>query len=571
MVGVVAFVLGFVGYQRYFRGAGESSSLIDTIYADIDLFKGSSRIESGEVPIALTIGRLLAPLVGGYTAFRGVAALYRDRFDRLRVQIARDHVVVVGGTEAAAAVARTLAHAGRRVILLDNGANAEQAASFRSVGVLTVFGDGTRPDALHLVRVHKASDVLALTDDDASNVDIALRARELATANGGGARVLASVGSAELCELLRIETVADRGTSTIDFFNPTELTARDVEHVLRSHGLDRDLLVMAPSAHAVQLVTRLARSGYSATVHLAGTDAGPAAEELISRFGDESEESSAVRWVVDQPDQLADAGNASHAGAAVVVGTGSAAMSTALRLARRLPDDAVVVAVLPDPKHLAALVDGSGSSRQVPIVLVDSLGWSVDADLVLGGSMEIIARATHDNYRATRLAAGFDANDPALVPWDKLAAPLKASNRSQAHHLWTKLEAIGCSLAPAGACQVPFRFEHDEAELLARMEHDRWTAERIAAGWRPGPRDTEAKTSPYLVPWAELSEEIRDLDRAAVFGMPTFVGDLGYRISRPRQLTAPNVAPRVSPARATESEQGKRSPEQDAPRIEDRP
>lgn len=49
------------------------------------------------------------------------------------------------------------------------------------------------------------------------------------------------------------------------------------------------------------------------------------------------------------------------------------------------------------------------------------------------------------------------------------------------------------------------------------MEHDRWCEDKIIKGWIYGPEpDFELKTSPYLVPWEELSEGVKDYDRNTV-------------------------------------------------------
>ena len=78
-----------------------------------------------------------------------------------------------------------------------------------------------------------------------------------------------------------------------------------------------------------------------------------------------------------------------------------------------------------------------------------------------------------------------------------------------------------------------FSFTREEIELLAEMEHERWVVERRAAGWRPDrERDVERKTTPYLVGWAELPEDIRDRDRETIVRLPAQVNDAGYQIVR---------------------------------------
>ncbi|MEH6625039.1 MAG: RyR domain-containing protein [Motiliproteus sp.] len=64
--------------------------------------------------------------------------------------------------------------------------------------------------------------------------------------------------------------------------------------------------------------------------------------------------------------------------------------------------------------------------------------------------------------------------------------------------------------------RTPHEFR-DDVELLARIEHDRWSGERFAEGWAFGvAKDEKAKLSPYLVDYRELSEEIKRYDREAV-------------------------------------------------------
>ena len=146
---------------------------------------------------------------------------------------------------------------------------------------------------------------------------------------------------------------------------------------------------------------------------------------------------------------------------------------------------------------------------------------------------ERVARAIHENYRRDQ-ADRKPAGDPALAPWDKLPEGLRDSNRDQADHIVEKLEAIGCTVEAArddGA--APFAFTPDEIERLAELEHDRWVAERRAAGWTPGPeRNVANKVTPYLVGWGELSEEVQEWDREPVRRIPELLAGVGLEIRR---------------------------------------
>ncbi len=67
---------------------------------------------------------------------------------------------------------------------------------------------------------------------------------------------------------------------------------------------------------------------------------------------------------------------------------------------------------------------------------------------------------------------------------------------------------------------------------MAAMEHGRWNIERTRAGWKLGPRDPDAKVTPYLVAWEEVPEKIKGYDRDAVNEFPVVLANAGFEIFR---------------------------------------
>jgi ppGpp synthetase/RelA/SpoT-type nucleotidyltranferase len=194
-----------------------------------------------------------------------------------------------------------------------------------------------------------------------------------------------------------------------------------------------------------------------------------------------------------------------------------------------------------------AIVRGSG--READILLQDK-DWSASQSLLplppdpmtaraLIGSgksglskveRDVIAEAIHDAYRKDQHAS----RDPALTAWKDLEQTLQNSNREQADHMSTKLRQIGCSLHRVEKRPAKlFEFSPEEIDLLAEMEHGRWTAERLQDGWKYAEeRHVGRKTSPSLVPWTNLPEQVRDWDRDAVRNMPEFLAAIGMEIRR---------------------------------------
>ena len=78
-------------------------------------------------------------------------------------------------------------------------------------------------------------------------------------------------------------------------------------------------------------------------------------------------------------------------------------------------------------------------------------------------------------------------------------------------------------------------FIDEQVEALARIEHERWTDERLAAGWTLGPkRDPENLTSPYLIPYDDLPERVKDYDRDSARQLIGLVRGAGLRVVRPK-------------------------------------
>ena len=70
-------------------------------------------------------------------------------------------------------------------------------------------------------------------------------------------------------------------------------------------------------------------------------------------------------------------------------------------------------------------------------------------------------------------------------------------------------------------------------EKIAENVHENWSQSRLAEGWTYGPaRDDEKKTTPCLVPYAELPEIEKEYDRKTALETLKLILALGYRIEK---------------------------------------
>lgn len=155
------------------------------------------------------------------------------------------------------------------------------------------------------------------------------------------------------------------------------------------------------------------------------------------------------------------------------------------------------------------------------------------AALLLDGAGDELARTIHEHYCDTIAAQGRDlTQEPAGQPWERLATSYRQANRHQADHVWAKLAVTDCRAVPEDLVEA-FALSPLEVERLAMVEHERWAADRYLDGWSYAPvRDNARKLHPQLIPYADLSEPMKDLDRFAVRGLPTLAARLGLGIQR---------------------------------------
>jgi ppGpp synthetase/RelA/SpoT-type nucleotidyltranferase len=145
---------------------------------------------------------------------------------------------------------------------------------------------------------------------------------------------------------------------------------------------------------------------------------------------------------------------------------------------------------------------------------------------------ETIAEAIHEKFLATKTAS-VTPTGRAVAAWDELDEDFKESNRAQARHIEEKLRDIGCAVVSARPAAEPVTLTTDEVERLAEMEHGRYNAERLLEGWTWSEvKDDDRRTSPHLVSWTELPDDIREYDRQTVREIPEFLAKIGLMVQR---------------------------------------
>jgi len=563
LLGVVALVLGYAGFVGYFAALGEPRSPLDVIYLTLQLFVLESGSVWGPVPWQLQVARLLAPTVAGYAAVGALAILFREQFERFRVRFFRGHVVICALGRKGLLLAKSLRKRGDRVVIIEEDAENDLIETAREYRAVVIIGDARDPQVLRKAGVTRASHLVAVSGDDGVNAEVAVQARGFIDGRRTAPlSCLVHVVDPELCNLLRMQEIGRRKEEPfrLDFFNVFEGGARAVLNDFPVAGTGGEkrateghIVVVGLGRFGENLVLQATREWHindggsknRLRVTVVDKTARSRAGSLLARYPwlgpiceltpvetsfDSSEFAAA-------PFLFAKDGRLTATSIFVCVDDDSKGISTGLLLHRRVRGhDVPVVVRTVHGAGLASLLheDQLAEGQFAGLHAFGLLDRMCNPDLLFAGVNEILARAMHEEYVRDQAAQGETAEtNPAMVPWHELGDSRRESNRAQAAHIGIKLKAVGCDLSPLADWNAEsFTFQPEELERLAVMEHDRWVEERKHAGWTPGPKDPMKTTSPYLVPWSDLAEDVRELDRVFIRGLPRFLARAGFQIVR---------------------------------------
>lgn len=542
-IAVTSFVLGLSGLLAIRGQAQPRLSPWDIALGMIHIYSGQTpdwQRQGLPLPLRYKIAEVLGPVSTGYALLSGAAVLLTTQVRLLRARLARGHSIVCGGDRAGVGLVRGLAqHATAVLVNLDASSDGTSASLVRRV--IPISGDPRDGLVLRRAGVQRAREIFAVAEADDVNASIALATRAAVAGRTDALSCYALVGDRDLHLTLqaRILAAAPHPTFELHLIDRHQLYA---SAVLSREGPDPQrvtvLVGAGETAHALgmelvrYLVDHRTPPGDRPLLLLSG--AGSA--ELVSAI--------AGRWtsiddlvdvrVVDGPGVAATVRQPEGAGAGLSVFVSEAEgdrqtlrsglvwLHQAAAAVDRVvlcmdAESGLTTAFSPSADELFA---GSESALRVysPVLALSDSGHIRSQTL-----NERVARRLHLVY-LREVAAGptspGGSSPGARSPWSELPEALKFSNRNQAGEIGRKLAAVGMTIIPAGRQpRPPLTFTRDQIEALARMEHERWMAERTRSGYTLGPNRT-ATQHPDLVAWEDLSEAAREKDRMFVRRIP---------------------------------------------------
>jgi hypothetical protein len=569
---VVTLVCGTVGFA--FEEPEQGRNWLRVGYRTVGLFSLQTGDVEGEIHPTLEIARWTGAAVGLSAVAAIIGQLFSQHFRRLFVRLLADgHVVVAGLGDLGVQLVQRLRTRGYDVVVVEADSRHVGLDDCARAGAVVVIADPREPADLALARLGRAGHLLALFDDDSTNMRIAWAARELAGTfgprRGGRLQCVIRLAQPGILEAVQPMVVGQsrQGAMRLDVVDPSELAARAMLREATLGVLRRDmramLIVGLGTGQRVgeALVLRAAKdwliersvqpkqSGQKLTIHVIEPDAGNWLGLLLARhpFLDEAAELAVHDdWLL--PNTAGAALLAAYDVICVCQEDEAPAVVQATRLRRRWPRTPIVVCTVDSSSGFAPFLErlpaADGGETIVPVGLSDRI---LDPDMVLDPLRETLAQSAHEEYlrsiHAQLVAAREAPNEseadallarPAVQPWTRLSEADRQATRALVER-YEKYLAL--SVSPQSPAGLAWRHRPDafaqgvmlplhawppvELELLAEHEHNNWRAVKHSQGWTYGPqRDGERMTHPDMVDYAELSEAAKQIDRDLVGRIP---------------------------------------------------
>jgi len=564
MAWIVTYILCWIGIDKQFAATNEVRSFWDPFYRTFQLFLfDDSMVVDGIIHSwELELGRFLAPAVAAYTAFTALISLFHDQVQLFKLQTIRRHVVICGLGRKGLGLVRDFRNQGIPVVAIELDDENDNIVTCRELKAIVIIGNASDSSILHRARVYKADKVVAVTGKDGTNVEIAVHTFQLIKDQYSNLRrpVKCFVQVADS----KLRLLFDRHPIFTEIADPFEITVFNNYSIsarlfFEQYPLDRTGILATDTTEVHLIIIGFGQMGESILLQTAKighfANRKKVQVTVIDRMADKKskifrghypkiDEICNLKFItidVEDPDLLDNIPqwcNKENSLTAIVVtlDDDAQALSCALDFLLRIENPGIPIFVrMSEEAGLTVLLQNEEAASDW-MASIHPFGMTGDLNsskMLMDEQLDRNAQQIHDDFVKQRLKEGRSLEDTSMYPWQKLNPDMKDSNRQQADHLAIKLRAIGCIISSGQREESIFdRFSLDEVELLACMEHDRWVAERLLAGWMPGPKDQGRRISPYLVDWAELPDQIREFDREAVRNIPSTLAMAGKRIVR---------------------------------------
>ncbi len=556
VLAVTSFVLGIIGhYQIYFVSPnGEVAksndySYWDIFYSTLQMFILESDAETGSAKwtIYLQLARFLAPIVIIWSAFRAVMLILANQISTIQRARLKNHIVIIGSSNL---VNRLIRDYSENYNVIQIASNVIKKLKITDGNrVFQIEGNATSDEILRTARVNFSKRIFIATGSESYNRNIAYSLGSFLEAVPIKDKITChyelrsgTKQAANITQHLNNEKVS------LNYFNPDRITARELIKAYPPHfkrlpstgDKPMHILLVGFSEFGQELAKQLIRvCHYLDLQNLRLTIVDEGNHRSWKRFKKELPALNMVADVVfedfdpcsltlDHWDKLQDEERGVFDAVYIANFDQEESYNVALDARDGLgtktnPDLVVVCSIEP----ISELGDGPGAITV--LYNIDKASWTLE-NFINGKADEDHngqegAKSIHDNYLKqvkVHKESLTDLKDwkekEAHKNWDLLPEYLRDKNRDQADHIPIKTKIILQSLSTINRKEDFINNNQGLIEKMAELEHRRWMASSVVAGFRYGENRDELikRTHPDIIHYDRLNEDTKNYDRNVV-------------------------------------------------------
>jgi hypothetical protein len=558
---LIALALGYAGFAQHAISTGQMQTPWDLLYRTLQLIPMSSGAITGPVSWEMNVARLLIPFLTAFTAVQAFVALFQQHANLIRLKFMRNHLVICGLSHKGLLLTNSFRNRGDQVVVIEKNGSNPLLEQCRMHGAIVLMGNATDRDILSKAAVSRAKAVIAVSESDGVNTEIALTVREMSRERTGSVLTcIVHIVDPQLYTLFREREIEMEAGSTfrLELFNVYSRGAilllsdlpyfSAIEKRDRYHMVVIGLGMMGESlvANAVRLWhDDHAQANKSLQITVVDREAIKKCNSLSVRYLRLKDYCEFIACQMDIQDVEFQSGHFLSSSQdlaevdcfCVCLDDDSLGIYTGLVLLQLTRAYGIPIIVrVSKIAGLARFLNECHESHSTfkHLFAFGLLERTCTPDLLLRGTHEILAQTIHEEYILRQRQHIKDVHHAdSILPWEMLPEHLKESNRQQADRIGLKLNSIGYMIAPLTDWEaVSFEFTPEEIELMAQMEHEDWTKQLKSEGWTYSPmvKNPDKKTHPDLVSWVELTETEKEKNRSTVQEIPRFLARAGFQV-----------------------------------------
>lgn len=548
---ITAFLLAIIGFNILYNEAEVHRNILDLAFQSMKIF-GMEFVDDfpSPLPWQLEVARWLAPGVLAYTVGKAIMYFIRREFKSFMLKSYKDHIIITSLNEKSRFLVKDLLKNGEKVIVLAGIENPKKLDVIEKEGAVIVEGDITSTKFLKNIAGHKAKYFVFLENDDELNISNAISVYNYLTKFGKDTKQIIYTHVADdikLNELLDLnffenylESNAKNTNCEIRIISMFERTARIL---FNEYSPDRYGPINPDSPHvnvaifgsgnlAQSMIIRLARLGHYANLKKIKITLFHHGDSVIKKLHQNF--SGLFELIefesINEPLELFDVKefnfrNAQQLFDSVYLLCEDDALSS--NILKKLtkndsPENIPVLLTLMNPNGILSKWYQAKLIGNIQLQKFNLIEESFTKEALISEKIDQLAKIIHKDY-LSKVKERIESK-PSHRDWDLLPIDFKNQNREQADHILVKIRLAGYEYGDETKTEIPstqVEINSDLIELLSEMEHKRWEAHMRLSGWKMGKvRDDKKKIHTDLIPYAELSEDIKQYDRNTVLNIP---------------------------------------------------